>query len=142
METFNIFRLPLRRKSVTVNIMSTKIKLDLETKNTSNMGPSPVSSEDYAYPEFTVVLPEEDDEDTETEPDNDLDDAPEEGIMTIQYRRKRTTEDNTRDECSYTFCITKIVSVECPCDEAPAKSYDDASSALDKLAAEKSKESY
>lgn len=120
-----------------------KIKLNLDTKNTSDMGSSPIAgpqSDEYAYPEFTVRLQEDDDEDTE--PDADLDEAPEEGTMVIRYRRKRTTEDNVRDECSYQFCVLEIVSVEGEEDHSPAKSYNEAGDALDKLAAEKSKERY
>ena len=119
-----------------------KIKLNLDTRNTSDMGASPISpnADEYAYPEFTVRIRETDDEDTE--PDADLDEAPEEGIMTIRYRRTRKVENNRTDECSYTFCVKEIVSVEGEEDNSPAKSYNEAGDALDKLAAEKSKEKY
>ncbi len=111
-----------------------KIKLDLDTKNTATNGPVSVSSDEYAYPDFTVVFKEGE--------DGNLDEIPETGTMTIRYLRKRTSEDNIRDECSYTFCVEEIISAEGEEDDRPARSYDSASEALDKLAAEKSKESY
>lgn len=113
-----------------------KIALNLNLKNTSGNGSMPVGPEKdaYAYPDFTVVFPEGE--------DGDLDMAPETGEMVIRYRRKRTSEDNIRDECQYTFCVEEILSVKGTEDESPAHSYTEAGDALDKLAAEKSKEKY
>lgn len=110
-----------------------KIDLDLNTKNTGSNGPmpSPINDDSYLYPDFTVTFKEGEDQ--------NLDSIPEEGTMVIRYRRKRTSEDNVREECSYTFCVEKIVSVEGEEDDRPARSYNEAGDALDKLAAEKSK---
>src|SRR6185369_14445460 len=111
-----------------------KIALDLDLKNTSVNGPKPdIGIDDYAYPDFTVTFKEGEDQ--------DLDEIPEEGEMVIRYRRKRTSEDNLRDECTYSFCVLAIESAKGD-DESPAKSYNEAGDALDKLAAEKSKEKY
>lgn len=113
-----------------------KIALDLDLKNTNGNGVQPSSSfnDEYAYPDFTVVFKEGEDQ--------NLDDAPEEGEMVIRYRRKRMSEDNIREECSYTFCVKEIISVKGDEDNSPAHSYTEAGDALDKLASERSKEKY
>lgn len=101
----------------------------------------PSQTRDIYYPEFTVVQTEPEDEDEANEIP-DLDDAPEEGVMTIRYCITRTSENNKTGECTYTIGVKEIVSASEEKSNAPSKKYDEAGDALDKLAAEKMAEKY
>jgi hypothetical protein len=63
-------------------------------------------------------------------------DLPEEGTMTVKFKRTGRSESERDGKVNYSCSIDvlSIESVEGEEDDAPSKSYDDASSALDKIA--------
>ena len=70
-------------------------------------------------------------------------DLPKEGLMVIKYKKVGSSESTDRSgktRYSCTVEVHEIKSVEYEKPEAPAKSYDEAGDALDKLAAKKMKE--
>jgi hypothetical protein len=99
----------------------------------SNDYPSPISmsemSKEKHYPGLHISC------------DEDID-LPDEGEMTVTFKRRNATERTDKDgNCTYTYDldICSIESVdgkelEDDAEEAGGKSYDDASSALDKIA--------
>lgn len=82
------------------------------------------SSDEKYYPSFHY------------EGDKELD-VPEEGTMTIRFKRTGRSESEHDDKVRYSCSIDvlSIESVEGESDDSPSKSYDEASSALDKIAA-------
>ncbi len=101
----------------------------------SNDYPSPISTADYSkekhYPGLHISC------------DEDID-LPEEGEMTVTFKRRSATERTDKEgDCTYTYDLD-ICSIESVDgkevedsdeeDNAGGKSYDDASSALDKIA--------
>ena len=109
-----------------------KVNIDLGTEREVYGNPvasSPASDSEVYYPSFYI----------ESEEPIDL---PKEGTMTIKFNRKSKTESEADDgEDKYCFCIEvqKIVEVTGSEPSATTKSYDDASSALDAIAAALSK---
>lgn len=91
---------------------------------------APQNREVY-YPEFTVTQNESDEQ-------ADLGDAPTEGTMVVRYCISGQSEDNKTGRCTYTVEVRELISASANKNEAPTKKYDDAATALDKLAAEKS----
>jgi hypothetical protein len=84
------------------------------------------SSDEKYYPSFHY------------EGDKELD-VPEEGTMTIRFKRTGRSESEHDDKVRYS-CSIDVLSIESvegqnDEDDSPAKSYDDASVALDKIAA-------
>ncbi len=116
------------------------MKLGIKTASTDNgLMSAPSQTRDVYYPEFTVT--QQSDPENDTEPDVDLDDAPEEGIMTIRYCISRSAEDNKTGRCTYTIEVKELIDAKnLPGSSAPTKSYNEAGDALDKLAAEKAAE--
>jgi len=70
-------------------------------------------------------------------------DLPDEGEMTVRFRVVERTESerNGKKTCSYTIEVQSIEDVEEENDDSPTKSYDEAGSALDKIAEALSKKS-
>ena len=69
---------------------------------------------------------------------------PEEGLLTVSFRLIKHSEDSRNEDnkkYGYTIQILKLVSAVSEELEAPSKRYNESEDALDKLAAEKSKES-
>lgn len=64
-------------------------------------------------------------------------DLPKEGTMTVKFKRtsREVTDRDGKERYSYSVDIVAIESVNEDKVDAPAKSYDEASSALDKIAA-------
>ena len=114
-----------------------KLNIKLGDRGSENGMPVAISSQtrDVYYPEFTITQREDDEQ-------ADLGDAPEEGIMQIRYCISRSSEDNKSGRCTYTVEVREVISANADKVNAPSKKYDEAGEALDKLAAEKSKERY
>jgi hypothetical protein len=70
-------------------------------------------------------------------------DLPNEGEMTIRFKVTERTESDRHGKktCSYTLEVQSIEDVEEENDDSPTKSYDEAGSALDKIAEALSKKS-
>jgi hypothetical protein len=77
------------------------------------------------------------------EGENDID-LPEEGTMTIKFKRTSREERDRDGKKRYSYSvdvlgIDKVDGAKAEVDDKPAKSYDEASSALDKIAEQLSK---
>jgi len=108
-------------------LLNMKLNIDLEEKGPEGL----VAAEKNRpfYPEFTFR-------------EADEPEFPDEGTMTIRYKKVRTSMDKKSDKpYSCTLEVREIVSAEGEKDDSPTKKYDEAGPALDKLAASKVKKS-